>query len=249
MSSIVPRRRKRRGPGRPPRSESRHTRTEIMASAKHHFSETGFHATSLRQIATTANVDLATVKYHYEDKLELYNAAFLQGHTRLVEHLIPQVNRLHDAKNKDDLLDIIRDFTRTSVELVETNEAFVRLLLFRMLEDIDYPQEIREAYSDDVKNALALRPAPADPPEFMKNVDVHALIMMLSFSIPLLVLSAESYRRLATPLLTDIHSDSAAGPSNSVSNGGAPLSDTFSAQGVETLALKVMDTLLVASPD
>lgn len=241
MSSSLPPRRKRRGPGRPPRSESRHTRSDIMASAQYHFSEMGFHATSLRQIAATANVDLATVKYHYDDKLELYNATFLQGHKRIVEHLIPEVSRLQEAKTRDAFLHIIRDITRASVELVKTDEAFVRLLAFRVLEDIDYPDAIREAYTRDIENTLTGSLTKVQSNGFMKDIDVQALIMLLAFSVPMFVLSAESYQRLAAPHPTDIASTDDDTTQHTQAN------DMFSAEGVEKLALKVVQTLLVAS--
>lgn len=227
-----------------------------MASAQHHFSETGFHATSLRQIASTANVDLATVKYHYDDKLALYNAAFLQGHTRLIEHLIPKVSRLEDAKTYEELLDIIRDFTRASVELVKTDEVFVRLLIFRILEDIEYPDTIRKKYNGEIESTLTQSLATVQAHGLMKQVDMHALIMMLAFSVPMLVLSAESYRRLTAPILnssdsTGVSSDSDATQADQRANGAqsdgvAPNRDLFSSDGVEKLALQVMETILVA---
>lgn len=195
MSSMLPRKRKRRGPGRPPRSESRHTRTDIMAAALKHFSKGGYHATSLRKIAGTANVDLATVKYHYEDKVTLYNAAFLQGHTQLVEQFIPRVGRLKDAETPEQLEEIIRDLATESVKLVQTHNEFIRLLFFRMLEDIEYPDELLNMYDTEIGRALTEQFATIKERPFINDIHVGRLITMLMISVPSMVISNSAHLR------------------------------------------------------
>src|SRR5690625_7934303 len=93
-ASVPPRRRKKRGPGRPPRSESRHTRTEIINAAEKLFAAHGYHGTSLRQIAMSPHVDLVTIKYHYDDKEALYDEAFIRGHMSIVLRCIVELQAL-----------------------------------------------------------------------------------------------------------------------------------------------------------
>jgi AcrR family transcriptional regulator len=64
------------------------TKTRILDAAEELFSEKGFAETSMRDITSHANVNLASVNYHFGSKDELINAVFL----RVVEPLIRAMN-------------------------------------------------------------------------------------------------------------------------------------------------------------
>ncbi|MEV0155776.1 helix-turn-helix domain-containing protein [Micromonospora sp. NPDC050686] len=66
----------RRRPGRPRRDESRPTREVVLAAATALFARRGFDAVSLREVATAAGVDVATVAHHTGTKAKLYDACF-----------------------------------------------------------------------------------------------------------------------------------------------------------------------------
>ena len=51
------------------------TKTRILDAAEKLFAEKGFHATSLRDITTEADVNLAAVNYHFQSKDSLIDAA------------------------------------------------------------------------------------------------------------------------------------------------------------------------------
>ena len=54
------------------------TKTRILDVAERLFAEQGFDCTSLRQITTAANVNLAAVNYHFRSKDELIRAVFMR---------------------------------------------------------------------------------------------------------------------------------------------------------------------------
>ncbi len=86
------------------------TRQRIFETASAMFAAGGFEATSLRQIASASSVDIATLKYHFRDKTELYSEVYRVGHENLLDHLKPCLDSLSHAKTKDELLVSIEDF-------------------------------------------------------------------------------------------------------------------------------------------
>lgn len=59
-----------------PEPRSERTRDRILAVAEDIFAEQGFAATSLRAIASRAEVPVTLISYHFGSKLELYRAIF-----------------------------------------------------------------------------------------------------------------------------------------------------------------------------
>src|SRR5271166_6534149 len=55
------------------------TKTRILDAAEKLFGEKGFDATSLRDITTEADVNLAAVNYHFQSKESLIEAVILRG--------------------------------------------------------------------------------------------------------------------------------------------------------------------------
>lgn len=64
--------------GRPPRQGSAATHDDIRAAAREHFSQTGYAATSLRDIARAAGVDIKTLYYHCGTKRELLESVIAE---------------------------------------------------------------------------------------------------------------------------------------------------------------------------
>ena len=48
------------------------TRAKLLQAATHVFAEQGFHAATVREICTRADVNVAAINYHFRDKLGLY---------------------------------------------------------------------------------------------------------------------------------------------------------------------------------
>lgn len=73
------------------------THERILDAAERLFAEQGFNATSLRQITTTAAVNLAAVNYHFGDKESLY--------TEVVRRRIRPINVLRLARLEQAVLE------------------------------------------------------------------------------------------------------------------------------------------------
>ena len=65
---------------RPRSSDSAETRDLLLRTAGPIFASKGFHATSVRQITSTAGVNLAAINYHFQDKQGLYAETLLSAH-------------------------------------------------------------------------------------------------------------------------------------------------------------------------
>ena len=72
-------------PGRPVGSSTFETRERILDVAESLFAEGGFDATSIRNVATGANVAIAVVTYHVGSKAELFDAVIKRRATFMSE--------------------------------------------------------------------------------------------------------------------------------------------------------------------
>ncbi|MFZ8199896.1 TetR/AcrR family transcriptional regulator [Alteromonas portus] len=66
---------------------AQHTKTDILDAAEYLFSQSGFTQTSMREITARAEVNLASVNYHFGSKKNLIQAVF----KRYFDHLMPQI--------------------------------------------------------------------------------------------------------------------------------------------------------------
>ncbi|MFW5968718.1 MAG: TetR/AcrR family transcriptional regulator [Persicimonas sp.] len=117
------------------RANGRATRERILIEATRLFADTGYQATSLRQIARAVGIDSATLKYHFGDKPRLFAEVYRRGHEAFLEALDPLLRRLHRVDDRDQLREVLEDFVVDMHDFVEENLPFVRLTLYRMLED------------------------------------------------------------------------------------------------------------------
>jgi TetR/AcrR family transcriptional regulator, regulator of cefoperazone and chloramphenicol sensitivity len=60
------------------RSDGAHARTQLLHTALRLFSEKGFEKTSIREIARTAEANVAAISYYFGDKAGLYRAVFTE---------------------------------------------------------------------------------------------------------------------------------------------------------------------------
>ena len=125
----------KRGPTKAVRANGLATRERIVKSATELFAEDGYRATSLRQIAKRADIDSATLKYHFGDKPNLFAEVYRRGHESFLEVLDPLLTRLHSVDSREGFRDVMDDFVVDMHDFVEEHLSFVRLTLYRMLED------------------------------------------------------------------------------------------------------------------
>ena len=66
---------------------ARHTKTDILDAAEFLFSQQGFTQTSMREITARADVNLASINYHFGSKKNLIQAVFKRYFDRLMPNI------------------------------------------------------------------------------------------------------------------------------------------------------------------
>lgn len=77
-------RRKDQAARRPLRSDGEATRARIIEAAGRLFAGQGFAATTSKEIAATAGVDIASINYHFGSRTGLYEEVLLEAHGRII---------------------------------------------------------------------------------------------------------------------------------------------------------------------
>jgi len=111
---------------------ARHTKTDILDAAEYLFSQSGFTQTSMREITARAEVNLASVNYHFGSKKNLIQAVF----KRYFDHLMPQVESclasltpMEGAKGVEQLLySLIPPMLNLNTISEQGTSTFVKLL-------------------------------------------------------------------------------------------------------------------------
>ncbi|MGI3168010.1 TetR/AcrR family transcriptional regulator [Pseudooceanicola sp. C21-150M6] len=76
---------KRPGAARIPRADGTATRQRILEVAGERFAAAGFADTTSKEIAGLADVDLASINYHFTSRAGLYQAVLAEAHRRFVD--------------------------------------------------------------------------------------------------------------------------------------------------------------------
>lgn len=171
--------------GRTSRSNGAATRERILQVATSLFASGGYEATSLRQISAAAEVDLATLKYHFGDKPALFAEVYRQGHMAFLDFIEPILVDLARATSREGL-DLLLDRLVTGThDFIEGHLPFVRLVLYRILED---PSEITGQEEELQGVAIALLDRSfqgAVARGLIRPIDTRALIGLLLTAIPM----------------------------------------------------------------
>lgn len=196
-----------RGPGRPPDDDKRDTRKEILSAAERMFASAGYEATSLRQIAASANVDLSTLKYHYDDKANLFVEVFRRGHGELMSRIGPELTRLATIESAEDLRREFREFVSIGMQFINDEMFFVRLTLYRVLEDSadisDVEAEIEGVTIDTIESALEnLRSR-----GLIRDIDLRPFIVFIMAGLPMWQVSVSADPELTMGSVDGFESD------------------------------------------
>ncbi|PFG55974.1 TetR family transcriptional regulator [Vibrio sp. ES.051] len=114
------------------------TKAKILDVAEGLFAEHGFNDTSLRTITGKANVNLASVNYHFGDKKTLVRAVL----DRYLEALMPSIKsslvelNTRDNYNMDEVFESLRLPLRTLNEVRPNGTALFMLLIGRGYTDV-----------------------------------------------------------------------------------------------------------------
>ncbi|TNE48506.1 MAG: TetR/AcrR family transcriptional regulator [Deltaproteobacteria bacterium] len=163
----------------PQRANGVATHQRILDVASTMFAAGGYAATSLRQIAGAADIDIATLKYHFGDKAALFAEVYRVGHESMLDLLEPCMERLKAASTSDELMVALDDFVVAIHDFLAQHFWFVRMVLFRLLEGSEEIISLEEALQgmaadkfDDIFQTLKRR-------KLIRDVDHRAVICLL----------------------------------------------------------------------
>jgi len=109
-----------------PRGE--HARGEILQAAQRLFVESGFHGTSMRQIAQEAGIALGGIYNHFSSKEDIFTAVFLEKH--------PYIDALSLVKSAqgETVEEFVRDAAHRLVGSLGQRTDFLNLMFIEMVE-------------------------------------------------------------------------------------------------------------------
>ena len=153
------------------------TKDRILGAAEELFAQYGFAGTSLRQVTSRADVNIAAVNYHFGSKENLVNEVFRR---RMDEMSEARLNRLRLAQQEHagELEPILAAFIEPALALTldKHGSAFVRVLARAYAEKND---RLRKFLSDNYGHVLkAFAQAIA---ALMPELDKEALYWRLDF--------------------------------------------------------------------
>ena len=105
---------------RPVNADPTRTRTRLLEAASQHFSRSGMHGTSLRAVANSAGLSLATINHHFGNKQDLYGACLDRAFDGFFQIVIMNGSLL------DRFADEVRDASVSTAELQTLVESLVR---------------------------------------------------------------------------------------------------------------------------
>ncbi len=95
------------------------TKDKILNAAERLFAEHGFAETSLRMITTKADVNLASVNYHFGSKKTLIQAVFERFMDRFTAGLSDELDKLNSSDSSLEVIDVLSTLTRPIILLDE----------------------------------------------------------------------------------------------------------------------------------
>ncbi len=129
------------------------TKDRILGAAEELFAQYGFAGTSLRQVTSHADVNIAAVNYHFGSKENLVNEIFRR---RMDEMTAARLGQLEQARSAqpDDLRAVLAAFVEPALALAQDRQsggAFVRVIARAYAEKND---NLRKFLSDHYGHVL-----------------------------------------------------------------------------------------------
>lgn len=155
------------------------TKQRIIDVATQMFASLGYEATSLRQISAGAGIDIATLKYHYKDKPTLFLEVYRRGHKAFLDAVEPVLQEVDKIETEEALRVLIDDLVDRAHDFVEENLAFVRMTLYRLLEDSEDVISLEEELQTIALSRIAKKFDRLVEKELIRPIDTRALVAYL----------------------------------------------------------------------
>ena len=172
------------------RADGRATRRRVIAAATRLFAASGYEATSLRQIAGAAAIDLATLKYHFGDKPTLFAEVYREGHERFVKMVAPHLAAFAECSDRPSVRAAIHALASDVVPWIQAEESFARLVQFRLLEDSDDITGLEAELQDVAVSMLEAAFADMHARGMIRDVDVPAMLTLCVTGLPMWFVAA-----------------------------------------------------------
>ncbi|WP_132741011.1 TetR family transcriptional regulator [Sphingomonas sp. PP-F2F-A104-K0414] len=174
VATPEPRRRQYRSAGRD--EQKRETRARILDCAIVHFSERGFEAGSLRDIAAEAGVTHAVIRLHFGGKEELWRAAIdLMFERQNVELDYAEVLSLEKLTEQS-----LRDLIHRYVRYCARHPEHVRIMIHESMRDSDRLEWVVGAHIKRTVHPLTRLLARAIEEKIVIDVPMHSLMYILT---------------------------------------------------------------------
>lgn len=111
---------------RRPQERTGITKRKLMDAAIHEFSDKGYDGVTVRDIEVRADVQRGLLKYHFEDKANLWKAAIRSIFGELVEFRQARLEMAQDLPANERLAFRIRSFVRFSAQHPELNRLMIQ---------------------------------------------------------------------------------------------------------------------------
>jgi AcrR family transcriptional regulator len=140
------------------------TKDRILGAAEELFAQYGFSGTSLRQVTSRADVNIAAVNYHFGSKENLVNEVFRRRMDEMSERRIREL-RAAQEESPGELEPILRAFIEPALALTldKHGSAFVRVLARAYAEKNDRLRKFLSVNYGSVLREFAKAIAPCLP--------------------------------------------------------------------------------------
>jgi AcrR family transcriptional regulator len=143
------------------------------------FAAGGYEATSLRQIAGAADVDLATLKYHFGSKSALFAELYKEGHDAILAVLSPFLSQTATMTTKADVEAAVDQLASGAAEFLFEYDWFCRLFLYRILEDSSEISGLEEQLEGIAFGMIEVAVQRLVDRGMLRPIDVRAMISLL----------------------------------------------------------------------
>ena len=123
----------------------RDRREDILQASLHLFAEKGFHGTSMRDIARSANITEGLIYHYFESKRDLFHA-IIEEHS-----FLPLLRTLPDLAGQLDLRGLLLVLARGFFDVLSRNTELTRVLLQEVQV---FPEEKEAFFADAVKESI-----------------------------------------------------------------------------------------------
>ena len=143
------------------------------------FAAGGYEATSLRQIAGAADVDLATLKYHFGSKSALFAELYREGHDAILSVLSPFLSQTGTARSTEDVERALDELASGTAGFLLDYDWFCRLFLYRILEDSSEISGLEEQLEGIAIGMIEAAVERLVENGVLRPIDVRAMISLL----------------------------------------------------------------------